>query len=100
MGANRAFGAAGRYLADRTPGIAGTTGFALGATAAARELRGLAPAVVGRDVTHPPPAAAVRHSATASAIHHFAEKDALRNLRPHFFGPGQAANGSPHVWTP
>src|SRR3546814_8201650 len=57
MGANRAFGAAGGYLADRTPGIAGTTGFALGATDAARELGCLAHALVGRDLTHPATAA-------------------------------------------
>src|SRR3546814_13373775 len=90
MGANRAFGAAGGYLADRTPGIAGTTGFALGATDAARDLGGLAPALVGRDLTHPATAAAVRANATTSAIHHFAEKDALRNLGTNYFGPGQA----------
>src|SRR3546814_15383868 len=90
MGANRAFGAAGGYLADRTPGIAGTTGFALGATDAARELGGLAPALVGRDLTHPATAAAVRANATTSAIHNVAENDALRNLGTKHFGPGKA----------
>src|SRR3546814_746862 len=90
MGANRAFGAAGGYLADRTPGIAGTTGFGLGRTDAARELGGLAPALVGRDLSHPATAAAVRANATTAAIHNFAEKDALRVLGTSYFGQGQA----------
>src|SRR3546814_20090718 len=47
-------------------------------------------ALVGRDLTHPATAAAVRANATTSAIHNFAEKDALRNLGTNYFGPGQA----------
>jgi conjugal transfer mating pair stabilization protein TraG len=90
LGSNRAFGAAGGYLADRTPGAAGTTGFALGATDAARELGGLAPALVGRDLSHPATAAAVRANATTSAIHNFAEKDALRGLGTSYFGERQS----------
>jgi conjugal transfer mating pair stabilization protein TraG len=90
LGSNRAFGAAGGYLADRTPGVGGTTGFALGATDAARDLGGLAPALVGRDLTHPATAAAVRANATTAAIHNFAEKDALRGLGTSYFGEGQA----------
>src|SRR3546814_21126655 len=97
MGANRAVGAAGGYLADRTPGIAGTTGFALGATDAARELGGLAPALVGRDFTHPATAAAVRANATTSAIHNFAAKDALRKLGTNYCGPGQARSAERRV---
>ncbi|MBL9065578.1 MAG: conjugal transfer protein TraG N-terminal domain-containing protein [Sphingopyxis sp.] len=90
LGSNRAFGAAGTYLADRTPGVGGTTGFALGATDAARDLGNLAPALVGRDLTHPATAAAVRANATTAAIHNFAEKDALRGLGTSYFGEGQA----------
>ena len=90
FGTNRAFGAAGGYLNDRTPGAPGATGFGLGVTDAARELGGLAPALVGRDLTHPATAAAVRANATTSAIHNFAEKDALRSLGTSYFGPGQA----------
>jgi conjugal transfer mating pair stabilization protein TraG len=90
FGTNRAFGAAGGYLSDRTPGAPGATGFGLGVTDAARELGGLAPALVGRDLTHPATAAAVRANATTSAIHNFAEKDALRSLGTSYFGPGQA----------
>ena len=89
FGINRSFGAAGGYLSDRTPGAPGTTGFGLGVTDAARELGGLAPALVGRDLTHPATAAAVRANAATSAIHNFAEKDALRNLGTSYFGPGQ-----------
>src|SRR3546814_16429500 len=80
MGANRAFGAAGGYLADRTPGLAGTTGFALGATDAARELGALDPARVGRDIHHPAKAPALRAHAPTPANPNIPEKTPPRNL--------------------
>jgi conjugal transfer mating pair stabilization protein TraG len=89
FGTNRAFGSAGGIIGERTPGAPGTPAFGLGRTDAARELGGLAPALVGRDLSHPATAAAVRANATTAAIHNFAEKDALRVLGTSYFGQGQ-----------
>ena len=90
FGSNRAFGSAGGIIGERTPGAPGTAAFGLGAADAARELGSLAPVLVGRDLSHPATAAAVRANATTAAIHNFAEKNALRDLGTSYFGQGQS----------
>jgi conjugal transfer mating pair stabilization protein TraG len=86
--ANRGFGEAGRILSGH-PGAAGSTGFALGGIEGARQLGSLAPALSGRDVSDPEVARAVQANAATTAIHQFAEKDALRKLGTTYFGKGE-----------
>ncbi|AZI37780.1 conjugal transfer protein TraG [Caenibius tardaugens NBRC 16725] len=90
FGTNRAFGAAGAVIGEQGGGAPGIPAFGLGATDAARELGGLSPALNGRDLSDPATAKAVRANAMTSAIHNFAEKDALRSLGTTYFGQGQA----------
>ena len=90
FGANRSFGAAGELLAERGSAVPGTQAFGMGGIDAARELGGLAPALVGGDMSNPSVARAVRANAATAAIHQFAEKDALRSLGNRYFGEGQA----------
>lgn len=90
FGVDRAFGAAGSITGQYGGGAAGTAAFSLGRTDAARELGGLAPALTGRDLSDPATASAVRANATTSAIHNFAQGDALRSLGTTYFGSGQA----------
>ncbi|MDF0487737.1 conjugal transfer protein TraG N-terminal domain-containing protein [Sphingomonas sp. H39-1-10] len=90
FGVDRAFGASGSITGQYGGGAAGTAAFGLGQTDAARELGGLAPALTGRDLSDPATASAVRANATTSAIHNFAQGDALRSLGTTYFGPGQA----------
>ena len=45
---------------------------------------------VGRDLADPAVARAVQANAATSAIHQFAEKDALRKLGTNYFGQGEA----------
>ncbi|MDO6415454.1 conjugal transfer protein TraG N-terminal domain-containing protein [Sphingomonas sp. BIUV-7] len=87
---NRSFGAASTYLSERPGGAAGIPAFGMGGIDAARELGGLAPALVGGDFSSPATQAAIRANATTSAIHQFAEKDALRSLGTRYFGDGQS----------
>lgn len=89
FGTDRAFGAAGSINGQFGGGAAGTAAFSLGRTDAARELGGLAPALAGRDLSDPATADAVRANATTSAIHNFAQQDALRRLGTTYFGQGQ-----------
>ncbi|MBO9579579.1 MAG: conjugal transfer protein TraG N-terminal domain-containing protein [Sphingobium sp.] len=86
--ANRSFGEANRILNDR-PGTPGGTAFALGGIEGARQLGSLAPALQGRDLADPQVARAVQANAATTAIHQFAEKDALRQLGTTYFGKGQ-----------
>ena len=88
FGANRAFGQADHILGER-PGTSGGTAFALGGLQGAEELGRLAPALNGRDLADPQVARAVRANAATTAIHQFAEKDALRTLGTTYFGEGQ-----------
>ncbi|MDE8654473.1 conjugal transfer protein TraG N-terminal domain-containing protein [Novosphingobium album (ex Liu et al. 2023)] len=88
--ANRGFGMAGSVIGEHGGGPAGQSAFALGGIDAARELGGLSAALTGRDLSDPAVAQAVRANATTSAIHNFAEKDALRTLGTSYFGQGQA----------
>ncbi len=89
FGTNRAFGEANRILGER-PGTAGGTAFALGGIEGARQMGSLAPALNGRDLGDPQVARAVQANAATSAIHQFAEKDALRRLGTNYFGGGEA----------
>ncbi len=89
FGATRAFGAAGEVLRDHGGGLAGGAATGLGRSDAARELGGLSPALKGRDLNDPATISAVRANAATSAIHNFAEKDALRSLGTTYFGQGQ-----------
>jgi conjugal transfer mating pair stabilization protein TraG len=50
----------------------------------------LSPALGGRDLADPAVARAVQANAATSAIHQFAEKDALRKLGTNYFGQGEA----------
>ncbi|WP_408591267.1 conjugal transfer protein TraG N-terminal domain-containing protein [Novosphingobium sp.] len=90
FGANRAFGAAGGVLGEQGGGVPGNPAFGMGGIDAARELGGLAPAFAGRDLSDPAVAQAIRANAATSAIHNFAQKDALRSLGTSYFGAGQA----------
>ncbi|KTE21678.1 DNA transfer protein [Sphingopyxis sp. H050] len=87
--ANRSFGEAGRILGER-PGTPGGTAMALGGIEGSRALGGLAPALAGRDLADPDAARAVQASAATSAIHQFAQQDALRSLGTTYFGKGEA----------
>ncbi|KKW90150.1 conjugal transfer protein TraG N-terminal domain-containing protein [Sphingobium chungbukense] len=90
FGANRSFGAAGSVIGEHGSGVAGQAAMAMGGIDAARELGGLSPALVGKDLSDPAVSRAVRANATTSAIHNFAEKDALRSLGTTYFGAGQS----------
>lgn len=90
FGANRAFGAASGVLGEQGGGVPGVPAFGMGGIDAARELGGLSPALSGRDLSDPAVARTVRANATTSAIHNFAEKDALRALGTGYFGAGQS----------
>lgn len=90
FGNNRAFGASGSILGEHGGGLAGQTAMAMGRLDAAKELGGLSPALVGRGLDNPAAVEAARANATTSAIHNFAEKDALRALGNTYFGNGEA----------
>lgn len=90
FGTNRAFGAAGGVLGERGGGVPGQAAFGMGGLDSARELGGLAPALVGNDLGDPATVRAVRQNAATRAIHDFAEKDALRALGTTYFGAGQS----------
>src|SRR3546814_10829826 len=81
FGANRAFGAASRVLAEHGGGANGTAAFGMGKLDAAREPGGLAPAFTGRNLIDPATMRAVRENATTTAIHNFAEKEIGRAHR-------------------
>ncbi|MDI1295380.1 MAG: conjugal transfer protein TraG N-terminal domain-containing protein, partial [bacterium] len=53
FGTNRAFGAAGSVIGEHGNGLPGNSAMALGGIDAARELGGLSPALVGRDLSDP-----------------------------------------------
>ncbi len=89
FGATRSFGEAGA-LHGPHPSAAGDTALALGTLDGARQLGGLAPALKGRDLADPQVARAVEANAATTAIHQFAEKDALRKLGTSYFGQGQS----------
>jgi conjugal transfer mating pair stabilization protein TraG len=90
FGLDRAFGSAGSVLGEQGGGAHGTAAFGLGRTDAARELGGLSPALLGRDLSDPATARAVRANAATSAIHNFAQGDALRRLGTSYFGEGES----------
>jgi conjugal transfer mating pair stabilization protein TraG len=77
-------------MGEHGGGAAGTAAFGLGRTDAARELGGLSPALVGRDLSDPATARAIRSNAATTAIHGFAQGDALRKLGTSYFGEGQS----------
>ncbi|QJU59271.1 conjugal transfer protein TraG [Sphingomonas sp. AP4-R1] len=85
---NRGFGAADGYLSERASAVPGVPAFGMGGIDAARELGGLAPALTNGDLSHPATRDAIRANATTSALHQFAEKDALRSLGTRYFGNG------------
>jgi len=87
--ATRSFGEAGTLL-GRHPSGGGDTALALGTLDAARQIGGLSPALKGRDLADPQVARALEANAATSAIHQFAEKDALRTLGTSYFGQGEA----------
>src|SRR3546814_16319538 len=87
--ANRTYGEAGHILGERS-GTPGSTAFALGGIEGSRQLGSLAPALGGRDLADPAVARAVQANAATTAIHQFAEKDALRSLGTRLFGQGEA----------
>lgn len=86
---NRGFGAAGSIIGEHGGGVPGIPAFGMGGIDAARELGGLAPALAGRDLGNPATVRAVRANAATSAIHNFAQGDALRALGTTYFGGGQ-----------
>jgi conjugal transfer mating pair stabilization protein TraG len=86
--ANRSYGEAGHIIGER-PGMPGGTAFALGGIEGARQMGSLAPALKGRDLADPQVAREVQANAATTAIHQFAEKDALRKLGTTYFGNGQ-----------
>lgn len=86
--ANRTYGEAGHIIGER-PGTPGGTAFALGSIEGARQTGALAPALKGRDLADPQVAREVQANAATTAIHQFAEKDALRKLGISYFGEGQ-----------
>lgn len=88
FGANRSFGEADRILGER-PGTSGGTALALGGIEGSRQLGSLSPALNGRDLSDPQVARAVQANAATTAIHQFAEKDALRGLGTTYFGQGE-----------
>jgi conjugal transfer mating pair stabilization protein TraG len=88
FGASRAFGEADHILGER-PGTMGGTALALGKAEGARQIGSLSPALDGRDLADPQVARAVQANAATSAIHQFAEKDALRKLATGYFGSGE-----------
>jgi len=88
FGANRSFGEADRILGER-PGTSGGTALALGGIEGSRQLGHLSPALNGRDLSDPQVARAVQANAATTAIHQFAEKDALRGLGTTYFGQGE-----------
>lgn len=87
--ASRSFGEAGHILGER-PGPPGGTAFALGGIEGAREIGALSPALSGRDLADPQVARAVQANAATTAIHQFADKDALRAIGTGYFGSGDA----------
>ncbi|MCP3732200.1 conjugal transfer protein TraG N-terminal domain-containing protein [Sphingomonas sp. MG17] len=87
--ANRSFGEAGHIIGER-PGTAGGTAFALGGIEGARQMGALAPALKAKDLADPQVARDVQANAATTAIHQFAEKDALRKLGTSYFGAGQS----------
>ncbi|SEJ92384.1 conjugal transfer mating pair stabilization protein TraG [Sphingobium sp. AP50] len=88
--ASRSFGEASTIIGEGSPTTPGQSALSLGGLDAQRHLGGLAPALAKGDLTSPDVAKAVRANATTSAIHQFAEKDALRELGNRYFGKGQA----------
>ena len=88
FGANRVYGEAGHILGER-PGTPGGTALALGKIEGARQMGSLSPALNGRDLADPQVARAVQANAATTAIHQFAEKDALRKLGTDYFGAGE-----------
>lgn len=93
FGSNRTYGEASHILGER-PGTAGGTAFALGGIEGARQLGALSPALGGRDLSDPQIARAVQANAATTAIHQFAEKDALRDLGTTYFGQGETGEKS------
>ena len=88
--ASRSFGEASTIIGEGSPTTPGQSALSLGGLEAQRHLGGLAPALAKGDLTSPGVAKAVRANATTSAIHQFAEKDALRSLGTRYFGDGQS----------
>ncbi|EZP70634.1 DNA transfer and F pilus assembly protein TraG [Sphingomonas paucimobilis] len=88
--ASRSFGEAGTIIGEGSPTTPGQSALSLGGLEAQRQLGGFAPALAKGDLTSPEAAKAVRANATTSAIHQFAEKDALRSLGTRYFGEGQS----------
>ncbi|ANI79209.1 conjugal transfer protein TraG N-terminal domain-containing protein [Sphingobium sp. EP60837] len=88
--ASRSFGEAGTIIGEGSPTTPGQSALSLGGLDAQRHLGGLAPALAKGDLTSPEAAKAARANATTSAIHQFAEKDALRSLGTRYFGDGQS----------
>ncbi|NOW48391.1 conjugal transfer mating pair stabilization protein TraG [Novosphingobium sp. SG751A] len=89
FGLDRAFASSGSVLGEHGGGASGTAASGLGRADAARELGGLTPALAGRDLSDPATARAIRANAATSAIHNFAQGDALRKLGTSYFGKGQ-----------
>ncbi|WP_454884376.1 conjugal transfer protein TraG N-terminal domain-containing protein [Sphingomonas oryzagri] len=88
--ANRGFGEAGGILGGQTPAAPGIPAFGMGGIDAAREMGGLAPALVGGDLSNPATQRAVQANAATAAYQQFAQGDALRTLGQRYFGAGQA----------
>ena len=89
FGLDRVFASSGAVLGEYGGGATGTAAFGLGRADAARDLGGLAPALAGRDLSNPATVSAVRANAATSAIHSYAQQDALRALGTGYFGEGQ-----------
>lgn len=86
--ASRSFGEAGTIIGEGGA-MPGQTALSLGSLDGERTLGGLAPALAKGSLGSPEATKAARANATTSAIHQFAEKDALRTLGTRYFGEGQ-----------
>jgi conjugal transfer mating pair stabilization protein TraG len=87
--ANRGFGEAGGIVGGQAPAAPGVPAFGMGGIDAARELGGLAPALVGGDLSDPETQRRVQANAATAAFQQFAQGDALRSLGQRYFGAGK-----------
>lgn len=86
--ASRSFGEANTIIGEGG-GMPGQAGLSLGALDGERTLGAIAPALAEGSLGSPQANKVVRANATTTAIHQFAEKDALRSLGTRYFGEGQ-----------
>ncbi|WP_404478775.1 conjugal transfer protein TraG N-terminal domain-containing protein [Novosphingobium sp. BL-52-GroH] len=87
--ANRSFASAQGLMESARGTVPGQAAFSMGGLDAAREAGALVPVMAKGDLSSPAARQSMRDNAATSAIHQFAEKDALRSLGHRYFGDGQ-----------